>query len=85
MYELFAVRYATRDARRSANFLGGDPHDAPMPMDYFLWVARSPERTIVIDTGFTAETAARRKRTFLREPVEGLRAHRRGRRGDRAT
>jgi glyoxylase-like metal-dependent hydrolase (beta-lactamase superfamily II) len=74
VYELFAVRYATRDARRSANFLGGDPHDAPMPMDYFLWVARSPEQAIVIDTGFTAETAARRKRTFLREPTEGLRA-----------
>lgn len=74
VYELFAVRYATREARRSANFLGGDPHDGPMPMDYFLWAARSPERTIVIDTGFTAQTAARRKRTFIREPVEGLRA-----------
>lgn len=73
-YELFAVRYATREARRSANFLGGDPHDAPMPMDYFLWVARSPGRTVVIDTGFTAETAARRKRTYIRTPEEGLRA-----------
>lgn len=71
-YELFAIRYATREARRSANFLGGDPHDGPMTMDYFLWVARSPERTVVIDTGFTAETAARRKRTYLRTPVEGL-------------
>ena len=74
VYELFAVRYATRDAKRSANFLGGDPHDAPMPMDYFLWVARSPERTIVIDTGFTKPVADRRKRTYLREPIEGLRA-----------
>lgn len=73
-YELFAIRYATRDARRYANFLGGDPHDAPMPMDYFVWVARSPERTIVIDTGFTAATAARRKRDYLRTPVEGLAA-----------
>jgi glyoxylase-like metal-dependent hydrolase (beta-lactamase superfamily II) len=73
-YELFAVKYATREARRYANFLGGDAHDAPMPMDYYLWVARSPERCIVIDTGFTAQTAARRKRTFLRHPVEGLAA-----------
>jgi glyoxylase-like metal-dependent hydrolase (beta-lactamase superfamily II) len=71
-YELFAVRYATRDGRRYANFLGGDPHDAAMPMDYFVWAARSPERTIVIDTGFTAETAARRKRDYLRTPAEGL-------------
>jgi hypothetical protein len=34
-YELFAIRYATRDARRGAHFIGGDPHDGPMPMDYF--------------------------------------------------
>ena len=73
-YELFAIRYATRDARRGANFLGGDPHDAPMPMDYFVWLARSPERTVVIDTGFTEQAARRRKRSYLRDPVVGLRA-----------
>jgi hypothetical protein len=39
-YELFALRYATRDARRGDHFIGGDPHDGPMPMDYFVWVAR---------------------------------------------
>jgi glyoxylase-like metal-dependent hydrolase (beta-lactamase superfamily II) len=71
-YEVLAVKYATRDGRRYANFLGGDLHDAPMPMDYFLWVARSAERTIVIDTGFTAQTAARRKRDYLRTPAEAL-------------
>jgi glyoxylase-like metal-dependent hydrolase (beta-lactamase superfamily II) len=73
-YELFAIRYATRDAKRSANFLGGDPHDAPMPMDYYVWVARSQEQTFVIDTGFTRETAERRQRSYLRDPVEGLQA-----------
>src|SRR5262245_45629055 len=73
VYELFAARYATRDARRSANFLGGDPHDGPMPMDYFVWAARSPERTIVIDTGFTRAQADARKRTYLRTPEEALR------------
>jgi len=72
VYELFALRYAMREARRSDHFIGGDPHDGPMPMDYFLWVAKSPERAIVIDAGFTAETAAARKRTFLRCPVDSL-------------
>ena len=72
VYELFAIRYATREARRSSNFIGGDPHDAPMPMDYFLWVARNDQGCFLIDTGFTAETAARRKRTYLRSPAEGL-------------
>jgi glyoxylase-like metal-dependent hydrolase (beta-lactamase superfamily II) len=71
-YELFAVRYAMRDAKRSNHFIGGDPHDGPMPMDYFLWAAVGPERTFVIDTGFTAEVAAKRERTFLRCPVEAL-------------
>ena len=71
-YELFAIRYATSDARRSDHFIGGDPHDGPMPMDYFMWVARGGGRTFVIDTGFNAEVANKRKRTFLRCPVETL-------------
>jgi glyoxylase-like metal-dependent hydrolase (beta-lactamase superfamily II) len=71
-YELFAIRYARRDALRRDHFIMGDPHDAPMPMDYFVWAAVSPDRNIVIDTGFTRETAARRKREFLRDPVDAL-------------
>jgi hypothetical protein len=35
-YEVFAIRYATRDAKRRDHFIMGDPHDAPMPMDYFV-------------------------------------------------
>jgi glyoxylase-like metal-dependent hydrolase (beta-lactamase superfamily II) len=44
-----------------------------MPMDYFVWAAVSTSGACVIDTGFTAETAARRGRTFLRCPVDSLR------------
>jgi glyoxylase-like metal-dependent hydrolase (beta-lactamase superfamily II) len=73
VYDLFAIRYAHRAAKRSDHFIGGDPHDGPMPMDYFVWVAVSPASAYVIDTGFTAEVAARRGRTFLRCPVEALR------------
>ena len=43
-YEVFAIRYATREARRHEHFIGGDPHDGPMPMDYFVWVAKNAER-----------------------------------------
>jgi glyoxylase-like metal-dependent hydrolase (beta-lactamase superfamily II) len=43
-----------------------------MPMDYFVWAAVSPEHTVVVDTGFTAEVAARRGRDYLRCPTEGL-------------
>ena len=72
IYDIFAVKYATREARRGENFYGGDPHDGPMPMDYFVWAAVSPEHTVVVDAGFTAEVATRRQRTHLRTPMEGL-------------
>jgi len=72
-YEIYAIRYATRAARRADHFVGGDPHDAEMPMDYFSWLIRGQGRTILVDTGFTAEMAATRKRTFLRCPIETLR------------
>jgi glyoxylase-like metal-dependent hydrolase (beta-lactamase superfamily II) len=73
VYDLFAIRYANRAAKRSDHFIGGDPHDGPMPMDYFVWAAVSPAGVFVIDTGFTAETAKQRGRTFLRCPVDALR------------
>jgi glyoxylase-like metal-dependent hydrolase (beta-lactamase superfamily II) len=73
-YEIYAVRYATRPGRRAEHFVGGDPHDADMPMDYFIWVIKDGSRAIVVDTGFTEETSARRKRTFLRCPVSSLAA-----------
>lgn len=71
-YELFAIRYATRNARRADHFIGGDPHDGPMPMDYFVWVATHEGRAVVIDTGFSEAVARKRNRTFLRDPVESL-------------
>lgn len=71
-YELFAIRYATREGNRRENFIGGDPVDAPMPLDYFVWAAVGPEHTFVIDVGFNTETAARRKRQFLRSPINVL-------------
>jgi glyoxylase-like metal-dependent hydrolase (beta-lactamase superfamily II) len=73
VYELYAIRYATRSARRENHFIGGDPHDAPMPMDYFVWAAIGPDRTFVIDSGFNEAMAQKRGRTFLRCPVESLR------------
>ncbi len=72
-YEVYAVRYATREARSGEHFHGGDPHNVPMPMDYFVWAAVSSEYTVVIDVGFSAEVARRRGREHLRCPTEGLR------------
>src|ERR1700744_3604652 len=71
-YEVFALRYARRDARRAEHFIGGDPHDAPMPMDYFVWLIKGEGRAVAVDCGFTAEVAAKRGREYLRNPAEAL-------------
>jgi glyoxylase-like metal-dependent hydrolase (beta-lactamase superfamily II) len=73
-FELFAIRYAHHERRRRDNFIDGDPHDLPMALDYYLWVARSAESTYVIDTGFDAATTRQRGRTLLRDPGASLRA-----------
>ncbi|HTL91770.1 MAG TPA: N-acyl homoserine lactonase family protein [Steroidobacteraceae bacterium] len=72
-YELYAIRYATALRSRAEVFVGGDPHDAgPIPIDYFVWLARNGPHTVVIDTGFDALAAQRRGRQLLREPSAAL-------------
>ena len=71
-YELYAIKYAHHARRASENFIGGDPHDGPMPLDYFVWLIRGAGREIVVDTGFSAAVAAKRGRDHLRCPTAGL-------------
>ena len=71
-YELYAIRYGYHNRPASANFIGGDPHDGPMPLDYFIWAIVGNGRTFVLDTGFDAEVAKRRQRDLTRSPAEGL-------------
>lgn len=72
-YEIHAVKYAHNPApKRRDVFLGGDPHDGPMPLDYFIWVVRNSQRTFVVDLGFEADVAKRRGRTLERTPQNAL-------------
>ena len=73
-YAVYAVRYARHDRTAAENFLGGDPHDVAMPLDYFVWAAVGQGRSFVIDTGFGAVEAKARGRQLLRSPGDGLRA-----------
>lgn len=73
-YEVYAIRYARHDRLASENFLGGDPHDGPMPLDYFIWAAVSGGKTFIVDTGFGREQAEKRKRELIRSPADGLKA-----------
>ncbi len=66
-WEVLAVRFATRRTVASQVYLNyhvyGEP-DRPLGMDYFFWVLRGPERTVLVDTGFTPAVGERRGRTM---------------------
>jgi glyoxylase-like metal-dependent hydrolase (beta-lactamase superfamily II) len=74
MHEIYAIRYGHLDRTSDKNFLGGDDHASPMPLDYYVWVIKGSGRTIVVDTGFDAAAAERRGRTLIRPVAEGLAA-----------
>jgi glyoxylase-like metal-dependent hydrolase (beta-lactamase superfamily II) len=71
-YEVYAIKYARRDSTRNQNFLFADPHDGPMPIDYYVWAIANNERTIVVDIGFDEAEAKLRQREHLRCPAEYL-------------
>ena len=73
-YEVYAIKYAHHERRASANFIGGDPHDGPMPLDYFVWAIVGEQRVFAVDTGFDLEMSRKRQRTMLQTPAEGLKA-----------
>jgi glyoxylase-like metal-dependent hydrolase (beta-lactamase superfamily II) len=72
-YEIYAIKYGHHERKKSENFLGGDPHDGPMPLDYFVWLIRGEGREIVVDTGFNAAVAAKRGRRVTLPVEDGLR------------
>ena len=41
-YEVYAIRYAKRSGRRPEHFVGGDPHDASISMDYSVRLFHVP-------------------------------------------
>ena len=86
VYEVYAIQYAYRaDRKRYETFITNawtDPlHDADQPISYYVWAIVNAERTIVVDTGFDADEAARRRRgsgevwrpEMKCTPAEGLR------------
>jgi glyoxylase-like metal-dependent hydrolase (beta-lactamase superfamily II) len=51
-YAVYAVRYASRAGRRGQHFLGHDDRSAePHPTAYYVWLAVSARRAVVVDAG----------------------------------
>lgn len=72
-YEIYAIRYGKSVRKRSESFIGGDPHDGPMPMAYYVWLVRNAARSVVVDTGFAPDVAQARAREFLICPGKAIR------------
>lgn len=74
LYEAYAIAYARHDRGAAENFIGGDPHNGPMPLNYYVWVLRNAQRTVVVDTGFDERGARLRGRTITNPVRDGLAA-----------
>jgi glyoxylase-like metal-dependent hydrolase (beta-lactamase superfamily II) len=74
-FEILAVKYATVDRARQSNFLNpvdGDP-DAPMALDFFVWLVVGHGTVLLVDTGFSSASALVRNRQYLVSPMESVR------------
>lgn len=74
VYEVYALRYASMERNRSANFIFKDAHDGPMPMSFFVWLLKSSAGSILVDTGFNETAARERDRTLDCCPIDALHA-----------
>ena len=72
-WEVYALKYADRNSRtRKDSFIFDDNHDQPHEMDYFIWVLKSGDEVILVDTGYDEAEARRRGRPIIREPAAAL-------------
>jgi glyoxylase-like metal-dependent hydrolase (beta-lactamase superfamily II) len=74
-YEVYAIKYGHHERRSPGNFLGGDSHDVPMPLDYFVWAVVGNGRAWLVDTGFDKASGDKRGGRNITRPIDqGLRA-----------
>jgi glyoxylase-like metal-dependent hydrolase (beta-lactamase superfamily II) len=74
-YEVYALRYATRTSRKSQEYFRYDLYGCPdgvQQMDYFFWLVRNGDRTILVDCGFDKERGMIKKRVQQTAPLELL-------------
>mgnify|MGYP000117593833 CR=1 FL=1 len=76
-YQVSIVKFGTRSTVKSDVYLNFHIYktaDEPVDMDYFFWVIRNEQRTVVVDTGFSRHGGEVRNRTFLIEPATAFAA-----------
>lgn len=76
-WEILVIKHGTRATKRSDVFMNYGFYDEPdddFRLDYYLWVLRSGNQVIHVDTGYSAAGAAKRGREVVVDPVEALAA-----------
>jgi len=73
-HEIYAINYGKHERKASENYIGGDPHDGPEPIVYYVWVIKGAHGTFLVDTGFDPPVAQRRNRHIGHPINEGLKA-----------
>jgi glyoxylase-like metal-dependent hydrolase (beta-lactamase superfamily II) len=74
-YQVVIVKYGTRSTLRSDVYLNHHLYHEPdgaIEMDYFFWVIRNSDLTVVVDTGFSAAGGENRRRTSLIAPADAF-------------
>ena len=72
-WEVYALKYADKNIRtRAESFIFDDNHNTNHPMDYFIWVLKNGDQTIVVDSGYDEAEAKSRDRPILRDPAVAL-------------
>lgn len=73
-FELFSVCLAQVERKTRDNFLNDPCRQGSMTMDFNIWVARSADRIVVVDTGFSPSAGERRGRDLRWRPAEAIQA-----------
>lgn len=75
VYDAYAVKMGSANRDAKSNFLWPeDIHDAPMPLDFFIWVLKSDNHIVVVDTAFSTESGSRRNRVLDATPEAAVQA-----------
>ena len=76
VHEIVALKFAQHHRGRRVDFFHGsaaEPIADPASIDYYVWLIRSPEQTILLDAGYTPEVAVLRNRPdYYRSPSEAV-------------
>ncbi|MFK7764724.1 MAG: N-acyl homoserine lactonase family protein [Roseobacter sp.] len=73
-WTVHAIKYGDRNGRiRGDSFIFDDNHDAPHPIDYFMWLLQRGNEVILVDTGYDDAEAKARGRPIRLDPRDALR------------